>query len=252
MKLHDSRPSNLRADLQVGPPVAILLLAAAGCASSPSGGYTPVQDSGAGTGHDSASTADTGSAQDSGGTQETAASTLALPLYVSDQFIPSGFMNDPTGISLSSGANGSAQCPTRAPNAGGDCFVVSWTSTGAAWAGVYWQYPSNNWGTEPGLPIAPGAKQITFYARGDVGGEVVQFKAGGINDPVSSTVGTYGDGFAVSSAVETLTTSWQPYTISLQGTAYASGVLGGFCWVASAVDGGNSSIKFYVDDVQWQ
>ena len=85
-----------------------------------------------------------------------------------------------------------------------------------------------------------------------MGGEAVQFKAGGINDPISSSVGTYGDSFSVSSPVETLTTSWTQYTISLEGATYGSGVLGGFCWVASQTDGGNGNIKFYVDDLQWQ
>ena len=140
----------------------------------------------------------------------------------------------------------------RSPMPGGDCYVVTWMSTGPQWAGVYWQYPSNNWGTQPGLSIATGAQQVTFYAKGAVGGETVQFKVGGINDPMSAMNGAYGDGFAVSSAEEVLTTSWQQYTISLQGASYGSGVLGGFCWVAAETDGGNGSITFYVDDVQWQ
>jgi hypothetical protein len=245
---------NLRACRDAaGLAASVLILGATGCSSASSGGYTPTPDSGAGTTHDSGAVADAGAPQESGGGgQETSTSALSLPLFVSDQFIPSGFMNDPTGITLSSGANGSAQCPSRAPGAGGDCFVVSWASTGAGWAGVYWQYPSNNWGTEPGVAIAAGAKQISFYARGDVGGEAVQFKAGGINDPVSSSVGTYGDSFSVSSPVQTLTTSWTQYTISLEGATYGSGVLGGFCWVASQTDAGNGSIKFYVDDLKWQ
>jgi hypothetical protein len=161
-------------------------------------------------------------------------------------------MNDPTGITLSSGANGGATCPDRAPTSGGDCYVISWASTGPAWAGVYWQYPSNNWGTEPGLTIASGATSVTFYAKGAVGGETVTFKAGGINNPLSSSVGAYGDTFTVSSPTEVLTTTWQQYTISLQGSSYEGGVLGGFCWVANETDAGNGNITFYVDDLQWQ
>jgi len=223
--------------------------------------------------NDSSSTPDTGSSADTGtnpdtgttadtGAPDTGSAATPLPFYVSDQFIPSGFMNDPNGITMSAGANGGAACPDRAPNpvgTGGSCYVISWASTGPAWAGVYWQYPSNNWGTEPGLAIAPGAKKVTFYAKGSVGGESVTFKTGGINDPLVSSVGTYGDTFQAAAPTATLTTTWTQYTIDLTGATYASGVLGGFVWVANAasLDGGvsaanNNNIKFYVDQLQWQ
>ena len=48
------------------------------------------------------------------------------------------------------------------------------------------------------------------------------------------------------------TTTWTQYTISLEGATYPSGVLGAFVWVATAADGGNDNIKFYIDDLQWQ
>jgi hypothetical protein len=181
---------------------------------------------------------------------------LALPFYVSNEFIPSGYMNDPTGITLSSGANGGASCPNRAPSQGGDCYVITWKSTGKPWAGVYWQYPANNWGTEPGLAIDPGATQVSFYAKGAVGGEVVTFKTGGINDPLATATGNYGDSFAVTGPTATLTTTWTQYTISLVGATYPDGVLGAFVWVANAntSDAGttNNDITFYIDDLQWQ
>jgi hypothetical protein len=246
--------NSLRAYRFALPMGALTLLATFGCSSS-SSSSSSTEDSG--TTFDDASTAnDTGgSTPDSGGGGDDSSSTTmttSLPFYVSDQFIPSGFMNDPTGITLSSGANGGATCPTRAPSMGGDCYVIQWASTGPAWAGVYWQYPSNNWGTEPGLTVASGATSVTFYARGDVGGETVTFKAGGINSPISTTTGAYGDTFTVSSPTEVLTTDWQQYSLSLQGTSYEGGVLGGFCWVANETDAGNGNIKFYVDDLQWQ
>jgi hypothetical protein len=246
--LHSSKLRACRVALPIG---AITVLATFGCSSSSSGSFTSDLDSGSSS-PDSSTSVDSGAPPVDSGSGDSSTGALALPFFVSDQFIPSGFMNDPNGITLSSGANGGATCPTRAPTAGGDCYVIQWASTGAAWAGVYWQYPSNNWGTEPGLTIASGATQVTFYARGDQGGEVIQFKVGGINDPLNATTGTYGDSFAIASPVETLTTDWQQYTLSLQGTTYMDGVLGGFCWVASATDAGNSNIKFYVDDLQWQ
>ncbi len=176
---------------------------------------------------------------------------VALPFYVSTEFIPSGFMNDPGGITLSAGAPG-ATCPDRAPSAGGSCYVITWKSTGPSWAGVYWQYPANNWGSEPGLPIAAGAKQVTFYAKGAVGGESVSFGAGGLG--TNPAPGMFGDTVKATTGAETLTTEWQQFTMSVSGMTYSGGVLGGFVWTAaSSNDGGtNGDITFYVDDVQWQ
>jgi hypothetical protein len=239
---------------------ALLLGAAAvatsaffGCSSSSaSNGYAAPDASGGGADAKASTGTPDAAAEASGGDDGDGSSAISLPFFVSSEFIPSGFMNDPTGISVSTGANGSASCPTRAPGAGGDCYVISWTSTGPTWAGVYWQYPSNNWGTEPGLAIAPGAKQVSFYAQGAAGGEVLTFKTGGINDPVNMATGTYGDTFAVSSPVVTLTTSWTQYTISLEGASYSQGVLGAFVWVATASDAGNDAIKFYLDDLTWE
>jgi hypothetical protein len=235
---------------------AVVAAFALGCAdSTPTSAYM-APDSGGGSpdaGAQPDAPLDSGAVtpMDSGGGADTGSAAIAVPFNISDQFIPSGFMNDPTGLSLSAGANGAPACPTRAPAAAGNCYVVGWASTGPMWAGIYWQYPANNWGTEPGLMIAAGATQITFYARGDVGGEVVTFKSGGLNDPLTSA-GAYGDSYAVAAPVVTLTTTWTPYTISLQGASYSPGVLGGFVFVAAATNGTNNHIKFYLDDLKWQ
>jgi hypothetical protein len=248
---------------------AIAASAIVGCSSSPSSSGTGFASDDAGTktttpdasttskvpdaGKDSSTVTVTPDASQGGGDDAGAGAPLALPFYVSDQFIPSGFMNDPTGITITTGANGSPACPTRAPSAGGLCYVVAWdTTTNAAWAGVYWQYPANNWGTEPGLSIAAGATQVSFYAQGAAGGEVLTFKSGGINDPLVAATGSYGDNYEVSSPSVTLTTTWTQYTISLQGATYPDGVLGAFVWVATATNGTNNNIKFYIDDLKWQ
>ena len=47
------------------------------------------------------------------------------------------------------------------------------------WAGIYWQHPDKNWGDEIGLNLV-GAKKISFYAKGERGGEIVEFISGGI------------------------------------------------------------------------
>jgi hypothetical protein len=141
----------------------------------------------------------------------------------------------------------------RQTGAGGDCFTATWAPTlgdaGAAWAGVYWQSPANNWGAKPGKVIAPGAQKISFYAAGKVGGEVITISAGGINASGASAALPYGDTFTAKEPAITLTTDWTQYTLSLQGTTYTS-VLGGFCWVVSTT--ATESITFYIDDIQWE
>jgi hypothetical protein len=181
---------------------------------------------------------------------------ILLPFFVSDHYIPSGFMGAGQtamdGIKLSS-----AQADCKAPRptgAGGDCYAATWTITvatgaGASWAGVYWQSPANNWGKLPGKPIAAGATKVSFYAAGKVGGESIQFLAGGINTSGSDPVLIYGDSFTSKSQPLTLTTDWVKYEIPLTGFTYGL-VLGGFGWVTSAT--ATSTTAFYIDDVQWE
>ena len=243
-----------------------------GCAAAGSPGSSPTGPTGpTGGNEDAGATGPTGSpaptqddagqtgAGDSGVTGYDASSPtatpIALPFYVSDQFVPTGFMGDSAAsrnaITLSHTAS---TCKTpRQPGAGGDCFTSTWAPNedggAAAWAGVYWQSPANNWGADKGKAIAAGAKQVSFYAAGAVGGETIQLCAGGINASGASATLPYGDTFTVKQPAITLTTSWTQYQLSLEGTSYTT-VLGAFCWVASTT--GSESITFYIDDIQWE
>jgi hypothetical protein len=183
------------------------------------------------------------------------AAPVQLPFFVSDQFIPSGFMGDSTaamnGITLS---HAEADCKSpRAPGAGGDCYTATWTATVASgassWAGVYWQSPAENWGSKPGKPIQSGATKLTFYAAGKTGNEKIELCAGGINTKGNDPSLTYRDKFSVKQPAVALTTEWAKYELSLVGANYDS-VLGGFCWVASATTSG--SMTFYIDDIRWE
>jgi hypothetical protein len=171
-----------------------------------------------------------------------------LPLIVSDQFIPSGYMGDgttPGAINLlpqtpadSQTCNGNRSMPAL-----GICYTVTYAPIvgGMAWGGVYWQYPQGNWGASPGLSIQAGATQVTVWAKGGVGGEVVTFVAGGIMGAANA------DTFNVSSKV-TLTAAWAQYSVKLP--AMYGPVLGGFAWSAAAPAGGRS-VSFSVDSIEW-
>src|SRR3954452_23930957 len=112
-----------------------------------------------------------------------------LPFVVDSAFVTSGFMGDgatagvvtmvPAKPGDSTDCNGARASPTSV----GSCHSIVYappTSGGEGWAGVYWQYPANNWGTKPGYGIPAGAKKVTFKAKGAAGGEKVAFLAGGI------------------------------------------------------------------------
>lgn len=113
------------------------------------------------------------------------------------------------------------------------------------WAGVYWQYPANNWGDMPGKRIQHASK-ITFFAVGEKGGEVVEFKAGGIKRKDKK----YKDSFEASTGPQPLTTKWQRFEIPLKDKDLSS-VLGAFAWIAAASDN-PSGVTFYLDSIRYE
>ncbi len=182
-----------------------------------------------------------------------------LPFAVDDEYAASGYMGDgatvgvvtmlPAKTTDSQDCNGNRSSATAL----GVCHTITYvplaataTPAPAGWAGVYWQYPANNWGTKPGFAIPPGATKVSFWARGDAGGELVGFIAGGIVTAGAS----YSDSLKASTPTETLTTTWTQYSMDLTGFTYTQ-VLGGFAWTMGAPAGGTTA-KFYVDDIEWQ
>jgi hypothetical protein len=133
------------------------------------------------------------------------------------------------------------------PHGGTTSVKVTYTgkgSQGARWAGIYWQNPPNNWGTRPGGYDLTGAKKLTFWARGDKGGErIEEFKMGGIT-------GEYADSDVAGIGPVVLTTEWQQYTIDLEGKDLSS-ISGGFCWAAN-LDGNPQGVTFYLDDIRYE
>jgi hypothetical protein len=98
------------------------------------------------------------------------------------------------------------------------------------WAGIYWQHPDKNWGDEIGLSLV-GAKKISFYAKGERGGEIVEFISGGINNKDKP----YQDRFRKSLGKIPLSTTWTKYVINLADLSSQdlSSVIGAFAWVAT-------------------
>lgn len=165
------------------------------------------------------------------------------------------------------GAVGMDDGCTVNPRSGATCIECSFTASGDNWGGFYRlngvlrgaeAQPRANWGEEPdaGLDLR-GASEVTFWARGALGGERVEFFVGGIGWGTdwqgNSTwpIMPFFESFPkVSIGYITLPAKWKMYKIKLKGWDL-SYVLGGFGWVTSAARNGNRSIRFYVDDIQW-
>jgi len=119
------------------------------------------------------------------------------------------------------------------------------------WAGIYWQYPENNWGTMPEGYDLQGYAQLRFRAKSDRDGDEIKFFVGGV------FTGTYPSSIpsplyvyeSDSEGFVTLDTEWQEFHINLLD-ADLSHVIDGFGWVAERrrVPDGTT---FYLDDIRF-
>jgi hypothetical protein len=132
------------------------------------------------------------------------------------------------------------------PHSAPICIKIVYRPGPTGWAGIYWQNKPNNWGDFRGEDFSrAGYKKLTFCARGENGGEIVEFKAGGINAPGKD----YRDSFEVSLGKVILEKTWKQYTMNLEAEDLSS-VIGGFCWVASR-SANPDGLTFYIDDVYY-
>jgi hypothetical protein len=129
------------------------------------------------------------------------------------------------------------------PHSGETCLRIDFEPRGNDWAGIYWQYPLNNWGDYPGYSLS-GASRVVFWARGERGGEKAEFKVGGISDVGKPHRDSFGP---VTTGVVTLSVQWERHEISLEGRDLSS-LIGGFCWVTNAPQNPRGA-TIYVDDI---
>lgn len=153
---------------------------------------------------------------------------------------------------------------TGNPQAGLTCIRAEFRAQGNNWGGWYFlngvwcrndPAPRPNWGEEPNAGVdLQGATTLTFWARGEQGGEVVEFFAFGVGrDPnTGQPLAPHPDSSPkVSLGPVTLTRDWRQYVINLAGRDL-SYVLGGFGWVTNAALNGGRNIVFYLDDIVYQ
>ncbi len=157
-----------------------------------------------------------------------------------NHFVPSGWMGDYNDIKMN-------DVFLTNPHSGSTSIQIIYTNAatqGARWAGIYWQNPPNNWGTRPGGFDLTGAKKVTFWIRGEKGGErIEEVKIGGIT-------GEYADSDVAGIGPIVLTTEWQQFTIDLDGKDLST-ISGGFCW-ATNLDVNPDGATFYLDDIKYE
>jgi hypothetical protein len=190
----------------------------------------------------------------------------AYPFYVyqdgnlpGNRFSASGSMGDFQDVSVD-------LYNKDTPYSGSSCVKVTYKANATRrnrWAGLYWQYPENNWGEKPVGYDLRKATQLTFWARGAKGGEIINtFQVGGI-------AGKYGDTGAKSIGPITLTNDWKKYTIDLHYLDSSiiftkeswecwpfmqplSRIVGGFCWATSLDANEAKDITFYLDEIRYE
>ena len=157
-----------------------------------------------------------------------------------NHYIPSGYMGDYSDAKIDANSFDN-------PHSGTTCIKVTYSnaaSQGARWAGMYWQSPANNWGDKKGGFDLTGAKKLTFWARGEKGGERgEEVKLGGIT-------GLYPDSDIAGIGPVMLTEEWKKYEIDLSGKDL-SYISGGFCW-STNLDVNPDGAVFYLDDIKYE
>jgi hypothetical protein len=186
------------------------------------------------------------------------------PFAVSEYFAASGAMGDgATEGNLVTSEN--KNCKERPAGARGNCYAFDYTPNSILWAGVYWQYPANNWGADPGLPLPEGLTKISFQAavlEAPAGGERMKFAIGGIGVPplpVDATDFPNDDQFKYEE-FKYITTDWQAFEFMLpppiDPNLPIASLIGAFAWYANYPEGADFTTlapkTIYIDDIYYE
>jgi Glycosyl hydrolases family 2, TIM barrel domain len=164
--------------------------------------------------------------------------TLPLKVYGADASAPyawSGWMGDNASLALD------LHCADN-PHSGAECMKLQFKSP-TGFGGIVAQDPPNDWGDQPGGLNLTGATKLTFWARGETGGEAVSFKMG-----ILGSDKKYPDSDHAELPDVSLTSDWKQYSIDLSGKNLAR-IKTGFVWVVAA---NGKPITFYLSDIQYE
>lgn len=161
--------------------------------------------------------------------------------YGSDlnHFVPEGWMGDTADITFDDNYLLDAERQ--------NVIQIIYTPSGSEqFAGIYWWDPPGSFfGSKDGGFDLSCAKKVTFWARGEFGGEKAEFKVGGID-------GTYKDSLLQpeSTGPITLTEKWVLYSIDLSEKDL-SHTIGGFVWVTNKPSNPKGA-TIYLDEIRFE
>jgi hypothetical protein len=130
----------------------------------------------------------------------------------------------------------------KGAKAGATCMKVTYGATDGFGA-VAGQNPPNDWGDQPGGVDLTGATKLTFWAKGEKGGERVVFRMG-----ILGAEKKYPDSASGETPEIKLTKEWKKYEIDLEGKDLKR-VKTGFVW---AVEGQGAPVTFYLDEIRYE
>lgn len=163
-----------------------------------------------------------------------------MPLYVYSDDHPeswfySGWMGNHKALKVDAGS-------TYEPHSGKTCMKISYDGP-FDWVGVAWQHPANDWGDKEGGYDLTGVKKLTFWAKGEFGGELINFGVG----IIGSDKEFYDTAKSELEDIK-LKSNWKKYTIKLNGKDL-SRVKTPFYW---SLVGARDNITFYLDDIRFE
>jgi len=220
------------------------------------------------------------------------AGPIVGPFVVSNFFTPSGFMGDGAIPGrLTAGINENCKQP-RPAGAQGDCYHFLYKVGDVKWAGAYWVYPTNSWGSVPGrsvvgpLDLGPkpdgsgqmhGYHQLRFWAAMDPipsatpTPTTLQYYAGGIDGRTATPPQKYYDhgcqifegsppfcddgngGFFPFAATRSGMLTGEWQQFTLPLNQWAlESVIGGFGWSTNDNQNPGQTQSIYLDDIVWE
>ena len=131
---------------------------------------------------------------------------------------------------------------TSDPYVGETCMKICYNGL-YDWGGIAWQHPANDWGEREGGYNLSGSKKLTFWAKGEFGGEDVDFGIGILGKDKK-----YHDTANANLKNITLKSSWNQYSIKLKGKNL-SRIKTPFYFT---ITGDTSKITVYLDDIRFE
>lgn len=153
-----------------------------------------------------------------------------------ETFSPTGRMGNKGDLQFDGGWN-------LEPHSGTTCIYVRYASS-EGWVTVAWQNPGNNWGEAPGGFDLSKAKRLTFWAKGESGGEKIEFMVG--MDQAKTAVSR--DTLRATTGMIRLKTEWKKYDIPLEELDRTR-LITGFLF---RIEGQGKPVVFCLDDIQFE